>query len=274
MKTKAQKRQRLALLCGLLGCLCFGGGDWLMIYGDPTYEGTLSWLTVGAAAIPPWRYDLAMALAFPGIILYGIALFSVQNYIKDDRHRKVYHYLNAFGLTPWIALHLFYIMILTLFAWMHGNDYAAEALAVCEGLFGQLSWLVPLSEALMLPVFLYWFYLQITGKTVFPKWMAATNVLFLFVILKGVSLLMPVSAFRLGFTNGLMSESMILWFGSMLMWGAKGMADEAADPGTLSRVASDRLPAGGPDRGGTQCSDLVKEWKKAKLLPFWKDGNK
>ena len=29
--------------------------------------------------------------------------------------------------------------------------------------------------------------------------------------------LMPVSAFRLGFTNGLMSESMIIWFGIMLI---------------------------------------------------------
>ena len=31
-------------------------------------------------------------------------------------------------------------------------------------------------------------------------------------------LLMPLRAFRLGFTNGLMSESMILWFGIMLIW--------------------------------------------------------
>ena len=30
-------------------------------------------------------------------------------------------------------------------------------------------------------------------------------------------MLMPVSAFRLGFTNGLMSESMIIWFGIMLI---------------------------------------------------------
>lgn len=70
----------------------------------------------------------------------------------------------------------------------------------------------------MLPVFLYWFWLQIRGKTVFPKWMAFTNVLVIFALLKGLSLLMPVSAFRLGFTNGLMSESMILWFGIMLIW--------------------------------------------------------
>ena len=210
--------QKIYLICGLLGCLCFGGGDWLMIYGDPSCSGTISWLTVGTAVIPQWRYNLAMTLAFPGIVFYGIALFAVENYIAGEKERKRYHYLNAFGLTPWIALHLFYIMILVLFSWMNANCFAAEALTVCEGLFSRLSWLVPVSEALMLPVFIYWFYLQITGKTVFPKAMAFTNVLILFAIPKGISLLLPVSAFRLGFTNGLMSESMILWFSFMLMW--------------------------------------------------------
>ena len=206
------------MLCGMLGCLCYGGGDWLMMYGDPTHAGSLIWLTAGTAQIPLWRYNLAMALAFPGILLYGVALFAVETYILTEKERKIYHYLNAFGLTPWIALHLFYIMILVLFAWLNTNGFAADALTICEGLFRCLSWLVPVSEALMLPVFLYWFYLQITGKTVFPKAMAFTNVLILFGLLKLISGLLPVSAFRLGFTNGLMSESMILWFGFKLMW--------------------------------------------------------
>ena len=212
-----ENTRKLALLCGMLGCLCYGGGDWLMMYGDPAHTGQLMWLTEGTAHIPMWRYDLAMALAFPGIILYGIALFSVETYIRGDRERRTYHYLNAFGLTPWIALHLFYIMILVLFSWMNANGFASSAQTVCEGLFSRLSWLVPVSEALMLPVFVYWFYLQITGKTVFSRAMAFTNVLIIFAVLKGISLLLPVSAFRLGFINGLMSESMILWFGFMLI---------------------------------------------------------
>ena len=105
-----KKNRKLALFCGLLGCLCYGGGDWLMMYGDLTHTGKLKWLTNGTAQIPMWRYDLAMALAFPGIILYGVALFVAESYIHGNNERKVYHYLNAFGLTPWIALHLFYIM--------------------------------------------------------------------------------------------------------------------------------------------------------------------
>ena len=44
------------------------------------------------------------------------------------------------------------------------------------------------------------------------KLMAFTNVLVIFGILKGISMMMPESGFRLGFTNGMMSESMIIWF--------------------------------------------------------------
>ena len=83
------KKRTAALLCGMLGCLCYGGGDWLMMYGNPAYEGALSWLTAGVAAIPQWRFNLAMALAFPGIILYGVALFAVQGYIKAEKHIKI-----------------------------------------------------------------------------------------------------------------------------------------------------------------------------------------
>lgn len=137
-----QKRM-WALAAGLLGCLCYGGGDWLMMYGDPTYAGGLNWLTLGTAAIPQWRYTLAMVLAFPGILLYGISLFAVKEYITDEKKKKVYQYLNAFGLTPWIALHLIYVVILSLFAWLNNNGFANEALTICESLYNNYSWIIP-----------------------------------------------------------------------------------------------------------------------------------
>ena len=44
-----QKKLTAALLCELLCCLCFGAGDWLIIYGDTEHSGSLSWLTDGTA---------------------------------------------------------------------------------------------------------------------------------------------------------------------------------------------------------------------------------
>lgn len=72
-------RKRLLIvsfILGMLGCICFGSGDWLMVYGETAYSGSLYWLTDGVAVIAPWRNSLAMLLAFPGIIFYGIGLFT------------------------------------------------------------------------------------------------------------------------------------------------------------------------------------------------------
>lgn len=215
---KKSTRMNLSLLCGFLGCLCFGGGDWLMIYGDTAHSGSLYWLTEGVAQIAPWRNTLAMALSFPGIILYGVALFAIEGYITEPKNRRVYHYLTVFGLTPWLALHLFYIMILYLFAWMNGNGYAQAALPAAEALFDHLSWVVIASEALMLPPFLYWGWLLARGRSVLHRWMAAVNPLMIYAVLSVVKGCLPDGAFRIGFTNGLMNESMIVWFAAFLVW--------------------------------------------------------
>mgnify|MGYP001049851248 CR=1 FL=1 len=60
-----KRKITIALVCGMLGCLCFGSGDWLMLYGDTAHDGSVYWLTHGTAQIPAWRNTLAMALAFP-----------------------------------------------------------------------------------------------------------------------------------------------------------------------------------------------------------------
>ena len=36
-----QKQMKTALICGIPGCLCYGGGDWLMIYGSPVHPGNV-----------------------------------------------------------------------------------------------------------------------------------------------------------------------------------------------------------------------------------------
>lgn len=216
--TRNRKKMIAALLCGMLGCICMGAGDWLMLYGDTAYEGNLYWLTQGAAQIAPWRNSLAMLIAFPAIMFYGIALFSIEGFLKKEKQRKIYHYLTAFSLMPWLCLHLFYVMILYVFAWMSANGYGTAAHLTAEALFTHLSWIVILSEVMMLPPFLCWFWLLVRGESVFSRWMAFSNPLIFYAVLYLIKSLLPDCAFRIGFMNGLMSESMILWFMTMLVW--------------------------------------------------------
>lgn len=206
-----------ALICGMLGCVFMCSGDWLMMYGDTAYNGNVSWLTEGAAQIPAWRNLLSMLVAFPAIILYGIALFNIEKFIKNEKHAKVYHYLTAFGMTPWLLIHLYVVAVLHVFAVMRQGGYEG-AFAVSEALHDQFVIVFFIAEAIMVLPFLYWFYLQLSGKTIFPKRMTCTNVIVIYVLLKIIAMLLPDTPFRIGFNNGLMSESMIIWFGIMLVW--------------------------------------------------------
>ena len=200
------------LLCGLLGCLLMGGSDWLMIYGDTAFTGELAWLTTGVANIPPQRNALALLLAFPAVLCYAPALFAVRHFMRDAAQQRTYSALTATGLTPWLCIHLFYVMILFLFAWLTGNGQDELAHAAGEALFHQFAWIIPLGEVIMLLPFLYFFYVTVQGSTLFPRWMALNNPLVFYVVLKALSALLPEVPFRLAFVNGLMSEAMLLWF--------------------------------------------------------------
>ena len=208
----SNKQLRLCLLCGLLGCLFMGGSDWLMIYGDTSFTGSLAWLTQGVAQISPGRNALSLVLAFPAVVFYAVALFSVKHLLREERPQKIYSGLTAVGMTPWLCLHLFYIMILFLFGFLVRGGQEALAHQACEALFHQFVFLVPLGEAIILLPFLYLFYVTVTGKSVYPRAMALNNPLLIYVVLKVLTGFMPDVPARLAFVNGLMSESMFLWF--------------------------------------------------------------
>ena len=70
----------------------------------------------------------------------------------------------------------------------------------------------------MLPPYLYWGWLLWKKRAKLPQWMALSNPLIFYVVLKLLTLFMPEGAFCLAFTNGLMSESMAVWFGTILTW--------------------------------------------------------
>ena len=227
-----KKKMMICFILGAVGCLCFGGGDWLMMYGDPSYTGELYWLTKGVTEISPQRNALAMALAFPGIICYGMGLFAMAGFIRDNKERKVYRVLNIFGLTPWLCLHIFYIILLAVYAYMASNGYSG-ADEICCGVYSSLSWVVPLSEVFMLPPFIYFMYLQLRKKTYFSRFggFFGANVLVNYAVLYAVKSLMPQSPVRLAFTNGLMSESMIILFAVLMICTAKNIGGVTEESG-------------------------------------------
>ena len=201
-----------SLIAGILGTILMGTSDWLMIFGDVTAKGNIEWLTEGVANIEPGRNAMAMALAFPAVVLYAIGLFALKDVFLFERHNKVYKGLTAIGLTPWLAIHLFYTVMLFVFAWLRGNGQGEMAYSLVEAIMKQFWWIIPVGQTFMVLPFIYLMIECFVGKTRFHRAMGLTNPLIIFVILKGISMLLGSSPYQLAFTNGLMSESMLVFF--------------------------------------------------------------
>ena len=212
---KTIKKQMWILYSGLLGAFIMMSSDWLMIYGDTSYQGNLAWLTQGVAKISASRNALALGLGFLAIIFYSVALLGMKQYIVEEKQKTIYMTLTTISMTPWLCVHLLYLMILFLFQWMHTKQYFELAYLSTEALFAQFSWVIILSEVLMLLPFVYWFILVFQKKTVFSKCYALNNPLFFYILLKAFTMILPDVPARLAFVNGLMSEAMFLWF---LVW--------------------------------------------------------
>ncbi len=206
------KKWILMLLTGIAGCVFMSASDWTMIYGDTFYEGKLAWLTLGVAGISPQRNALALLLALPAVIFYSIALVGLKKFIQCEKQKKIYLGLTTVGMTPWLAIHLFYVMILYLFSWLISGGNKELAYGASEALFDQFMWIIPLGEVIMLLPFVYWSVIVLKKKTVFPRIMAVNNPVLIFVVMKAITYILPDKPFRLAFLNGLMSESMAVWF--------------------------------------------------------------
>ena len=220
-KEISNKKITVFLIIGIIGCILMGAGDWLMIYGNTSYGGNLSWLTIGVAEIEPWRNSLAMFLSFPAVIFYSIALFAIKHFFTDGSAGKIYTSLTAVGLTPWLCIHLLYVVIMYVFSWLFQNGRTELSYKTAEALFEQFSWIIPVGEIIMILPFIYFLIAIILEYTVFPRWMALNNPLIIFMIMKGITVFMNNDAFKLAFTNGLMSESMLIFFIILIIGGVK-----------------------------------------------------
>ena len=209
---KISDKITLYLLAGIFGAILMGAGDWLMIYGDVTPLGDLLWLTEGVANIEPWRNNLSMALAFPGVIFYAVGLFALKDVFIFEKNNKIYKGLTAIGFTPWLCIHLFYTMMLFTFAWLTKEGNGNIACQLIEETVEHFAWIIPVGEGIMGLPFLYLFFCILTGKSRFKKVLAINNPIIILGVLKGLTMLFELSPVHLAFTNGLMSESMLVFF--------------------------------------------------------------
>lgn len=221
-----RRRAVLSLGTGLAGAVLIVLSDWLMIFGDAAYDGELFWLTEGVKNIPAWRSTLALVIFLPGVIFCAGALFSLEPWLKPGKRRAWWRYLTAYSLIPWLALHLLFMLILFLYAWLSQNGFAAAALPACTALFRHFYWLIPAGSLLIVLPFGFWLLCVLRGQSFLPRPWAAANPLIFFLLLVPLRLFLPQSPWRPALANSLMSLALFFFF-LALLWAARRQTKNA-----------------------------------------------
>lgn len=211
---EAAKRKKFWIY-GIIGCLCFGIGDWLLGYVDPTpIEGDLFYfIRAGHGAdYQRLRAVLAMALAMAGMFLYFPALLHISDVAEDPKTAS--HLRYAFGLFSLgaIVIHLLVTVNVIAYSWMAESAGAEPANSLSNLLGGSLLPCLFIAFIFVGLPFVWLIVDILRGKTRLKRWEALFTPLVWMVIADAAAALLPSSAFSYGLYTFGINGGILVWF--------------------------------------------------------------
>lgn len=200
---------------GIIGCICFGIGDWLLGYVDPTSTGADIFYFIRAghgAEYAAGKAAVTMALAMVGMLFYLPALLHISDVAGDQKTASHLNYTFGLCAVGWFAIHFLVTVNVAVYSWM--AKHAGEELA--NGVSNHLgnSMLPCLYVAyLFVAVPCVWIIIDILrNKTVLKKSAAFFTPLVWMAIAGAVANMLPASPFSYGLYTFCMNAGMLVWF--------------------------------------------------------------
>ncbi|MCM1467328.1 MAG: hypothetical protein NC086_04205 [Alistipes sp.] len=214
--------QRKYWIFGLIGCLCFGIGDWLLGYVDPALvEGAdLYFIRAGHGAdYNTLRVDATLVLAVVGICFLYPGFVHIADIGKDRRTKRLMRY--AFGLCSvgWIMLHLFVSFHVLVFSEAVKNAGSGLAITLSGRLGGAGLVVEKCSSLFTVAAFLLLIVAIAQGNTCLKKSAAVFSPIVPMVIIIAAAQILPQSAFTYGLYTFNMNAGMMVWFAYLLVKG-------------------------------------------------------
>lgn len=200
---------------GIVGCICFGLGDWLLGYVDPEPIGEDIFYFIRAghgADYDTAKVTVTLIFAMAGMLFYFPAMLRIGDLASDKRtaaHLKYALGLCSFG---WLAIHFIVSVNVLVYSWMMENAGNELANGISNFLGNTMLPCLYLAYVFAgVPLFLL-IICVLQGKTVLKKREAVFTPLIWIVIINAVSNMLPATAFSYGLYTFCMNSGMLVWF--------------------------------------------------------------
>ena len=174
------------LLVGLAGTLLTGIGEFLLHYNPMGYASEIEMVR----NVPLERAGKGHFMVVFGAPLYFAGYYAIYRMVESANKRlaQAFFIAGVFSFAVggvWVASRYFIAVVLQTSA---GTENYAIYLSQYENYYQSLVWAL---RVLVLGVSALWVALVVSGKTIFPKWLAITNPLFILLIVFGLYAVLP-----------------------------------------------------------------------------------
>ena len=227
MKTK--RRMCLSLLCGILGCLCFGVGDWLLGYVAPTPigENTFYFICVGHGAnYASWKIVVTLVIAMVGMCFLIPGMACIADVARKSGARRLLRYLFMLCAVGWIVIH--FAVAVNVWAFSLSEKAGGRELAVLlsQGLDGVCRLCLYCAYLFVAAALITLIVLILYGKTHLMRTAALFTPAIPMGIIAVVAGLLPASPFAYGLSTFCMNGGLIVWYGYLLLHQDRMTEDE------------------------------------------------
>ncbi len=212
---KENPKTVLALLCGLLGCLCFGGGDWLLGYVNPTpiSENIFYFICAGhGAGYAQWKIVVTLVMAMVGMCFLIPGMGCIADVAQKSGARRLLRYLFMLCAVGWIVIHFGVAVNVLVFSLAERAGGRELAITLSHNMNSACLLFIYCAYVFVAAALITLIILILCGKTRLKRTAALFTPAIPMGIIAAVSGLLSVSPFAYGLSTFCMNGGLIVWF--------------------------------------------------------------
>ena len=207
--------ERKYAIQGIIGCLLFGIGDWLLGFVDPgKVDGDVFYFISAGHGVDyaDWKIVVTLVLAVIGVLFFSQGCIHIADYMKNEKDRAGARRVFTFITYPWLTIHFTVTIMVFVYSYMCKNVGESQAALMSQYMDRLFDPFVFLSYFILLVAFADPIIVIARGRTIFKKREAFFTPLTWCAVIGLISIILPESAFSKGLYTFCMNGGMIIWF--------------------------------------------------------------
>lgn len=206
-------------LCGIIGAVCFGIGDWLLGYVDPgIVNASFSVIKAGhGAGYDLTKITITLLLGVIGVPFLTLGCVKMADLVTEDKKRKLFRFWMALLPVGWLMIHFTVSISIYVYSWSLQNGTAETAEKLATDILRMMQPAQIVSYLLAgIPLVLLIIYV-LRGKTALQKRSQLFTPLLWMALLSGLKFAVPATPFSNGMDTFCMNAGLIVWFGYLML---------------------------------------------------------